>query len=212
MRSIKRNAGRAALGMFTLLLIHHATRRFTSIMSNALKRARKPLRISRGLRALIVLPLLASCAARHAPPATVTRPAPQPPALPTAAAAPVHSVPATPREHRVGTVRVIGSGERFVLIEVPPTGAGALPDGQLLRCSAAPAVDAPATATLRVARERRQPFIVADVVDGSPQVGDTVYAVPMAPPAPAPPTILPTATAGVLPIVLPPPVPAAKTP
>ena len=114
-----------------------------------------------------------------------------------------------PTAHRVGTVRVIGDAQRFVLIEVPPSATGALPDGLLLHCAADPSPAAPATATLRVGRERRRPYVVADVVNGEPHVGDTVFtaAVPPASNNTSPP-ILPTATSGILPIILPDVVPA----
>ena len=157
------------------------------------------------LASLLLASSLTACAshrrsrvARAVPAAANT-----PPAFPAPVAAP-------PAARRVGTVRVIGNAGRFVLIEIPGGGASSLPYGQTLRCAATPSADAPATATLRVARERRQPFVVADVVSGEPRVGDCVYATASTD-APAP-VVLPTNTSGVLPIVLPDatPPPAAR--
>ncbi len=152
--------------------------------------------------------LLTSCAVfphrSHpaAAPAIAAAAKPLPPA--SASAAPT-ATPA-PTAHRIGIVRVIGNAQRFVLVEVPPSATGTLPDGQLLRCTADPSAAAPATATLRVGRERRRPYVVADVVSGEPHVGDAVFTA-AAPPASANtntgPLVLPTATSGVLPIALP---------
>ena len=114
------------------------------------------------------------------------------------------AAPQAPRAHRVGTVRVIGDRQRFVLFEVPPDGAGPLPDGLLLHCSASPTGEASANATLRISAERRRPYIVADVVSGEPHVGDAVFVDrALTNQTPGGPTVLPTATAGVLPIVIP---------
>ncbi len=72
---------------------------------------------------------------------------------------------------RLGTVQVIGTGQRFVLIRTPTWQSGStLVDGQALICRAGGNV----TATLRVSRERRPPFVVADVASGEPHVGDDV--------------------------------------
>ena len=139
----------------------------------------------------------------NVPPATAITSAP---VISTVAAdrSPVTNTLPTPKEHRVGTVRVIGDGQRFVLVEVPPSGAGPLPDGLMLHCSASPNADATANATLRISTERRRPYIVADVVDGEPHVGDAVFAArPTANRTASGPTVLPTATSGVLPIVIP---------
>ena len=92
--------------------------------------------------------------------------------------APAPPIPKATKEIRVGEVRVIGSGRRFVLIEVSPR-----PDMPLLapgvelrtRAPAGVAVGGEQTGTLRVSPERRQPFIVADVVDGEPHANDLVY-------------------------------------
>lgn len=82
------------------------------------------------------------------------------------------------KETRVGEVRVIGAARRFVLIEVlPRPDLPTLSPGLELR-TRAPARAASGgeqTGTLRVSPERRQPFIVADVIDGEPHLEDRVY-------------------------------------
>jgi hypothetical protein len=97
---------------------------------------------------------------------------------------------ANPSESRVGAVRVIGAAGKFVLIEAPPSLAAALPDGLTLRCRTPEEGGGMQTAVVRVGRERRQQFVVADVIDGQPSVGDTVFydtnAVAAMPPAAAP--------------------------
>ncbi len=77
----------------------------------------------------------------------------------------------TPTEH-LGTVHVIGTGQRFVLVQTPSAQPVAnLVDGQALVCRAGTVV----TATLRTSHERRPPFVVADVATGEPHVGDEVF-------------------------------------
>ncbi len=111
-------------------------------------------------------------------------------ATPTPAARPAFG-------ERLGTVHVIGTGQRFVLVQTPALQpVSTLVDGQALVCRAAGSV----TGTLRVSHERRPPFVVADVTAGEPHVGDDVFidtapghtAIPAAqssPPAsPSPPT------------------------
>ena len=149
--------------------------------------------------------LLAACVFHRSPRAAADRSAHVPP---TAASAASPAGRAAAVEHRVGTVRVIGNGQRFVLIEVPPTGARRAARRPIAALLAPPRPrDAATTATLRVSRERRRPFVVADVVAGEPHVGDSRVPRSEPPPAPTGPTVLPTATAGVLPIVLPDPAP-----
>ena len=155
---------------------------------------------------LLAATLLTSCAAfRHrshpGAPSTAAAAKP-PPSSPASDAATLAAAP-TPVVHRVGTVRVIGNAQRFVLVEVPPGATGALPDGQPLRCAADPSPAAPTTATLRVGRERRRPYVVADVVSGEPHVGDTVFTTAAPTTLNTGPLVLPTATSGVLPITLP---------
>ena len=50
-----------------------------------------------------------------------------------------------------------------------------LPDGQEMHSRTGGEPGAPLTANLRLSRERRQPFVAADVVDGQPNVGDAVF-------------------------------------
>ncbi len=72
----------------------------------------------------------------------------------------------------LGTVHVIGTGQRFVLVQTPSNQSAAnITDGQALVCRAAGMV----TATLRASHERRPPFMVADVASGEPHVGDEVF-------------------------------------
>ena len=107
------------------------------------------------------------------------------------------NVPGAAAVRFLGNVRVIGTGGRFVLVEASAAAVTAgLADGQTLVCRAAGAD----TATLRVSRERRPPFVVADVDSGAPHVGDEVFVVPAADPA-AKPATPPSAPAA-------PPVPA----
>ena len=89
-----------------------------------------------------------------------------------------------PAVQLLGTVHVIGSGGRFVLVEarVASLVAG-LTDGEALVCRAAGNV----SANLRVSRERRPPFVVADVADGTPNLGDEVFIEPASNHAPPPP-------------------------
>ncbi len=91
----------------------------------------------------------------------------------------------------LGTVHVIGTDGRFVLVQSPVAALVAgLVDGQALVCRAGGNV----TATLHVSRERRPPFVVADVITGAPTLGDEVFIEPVgnrstpAPTAPAAPT------------------------
>ncbi len=85
---------------------------------------------------------------------------------------------ATVSGSRIGTVRAIGAGSRFVLLESNSLEAtSVLTAGQELRCLPANPADARQTpVVLRVSRERRPPFVVADVISGEPQSGDEVYA------------------------------------
>ncbi len=78
----------------------------------------------------------------------------------------------TPSAERLGIVHVIGTGQRFVLVQTPSMlPVSALTDGQALVCRGGGSV----TATLRVSHERRPPFVVADVAAGEPRIGDEVF-------------------------------------
>ena len=116
---------------------------------------------------------------------------------------PARSSPPTLPANHVGTVRAIGPDSRFVLLEtVSPGGGPGLATGQELRCLHAGAADASGPfALLRVSRERRPPFIVADVVSGQPLAGDDVYAVTGQGPAPLP---VPASTPSAASLLIPP--------
>ena len=106
------------------------------------------------------------------------------PATTAAQAAPTGKTPA-PRtiiplppapEQRLGTVRVIGARAGFVLIETPSASVtAAVPAGHLLHCHPPGVTTGTSTADLRVSAERRPPFVIADVVAGTPSVGDVAY-------------------------------------
>lgn len=67
-----------------------------------------------------------------------------------------------------GTVSLVNEEQRFVLID---SGYGQIPDdGARLRSFTGAAF----SAELVVSRERRRPFVIADIVSGSPKVGDRV--------------------------------------
>jgi hypothetical protein len=84
--------------------------------------------------------------------------------------------PAAEEIRRLGVVRVIGAGGTFLLIEARDSDLIAdIPNGTELRCRGSAETGGAQTALLRVSPERRAPFIVADIVSGSPQVGDGVY-------------------------------------
>jgi hypothetical protein len=84
--------------------------------------------------------------------------------------------PAAQEIRRVGVVKVIGTGGTFLLIEARDSDLSAeLPNGTELRCRGSAETGGAQTALLRVSPERRAPFIVADIVSGTPQVGDGVY-------------------------------------
>lgn len=80
-----------------------------------------------------------------------------------------------PAEVRVGSVRMIGRGGKFVLVETLGGGPLTLLDGQALHCRPGLEPGAPASAHLRLSRERRHQFASADVVDGQPRLGDAVF-------------------------------------
>ena len=87
-----------------------------------------------------------------------------------------NGVPAALAERRIGVVRVIGAHGRFVLIKMSSgNGDMSLRDGQELRCRGSVAGGGTQTAVVKVSRERQPPFVVADVVSGTPGVGDTAY-------------------------------------
>ncbi len=95
--------------------------------------------------------------------------------------------------HRIGTIRTVGTGGRFVLVEIfAADNTTAIRDGQELSCvhpeTAGPARPA---AIVRISAEHRPPFVVADVINGEPHIGDEIYFIQggntLPPPAPTPP-------------------------
>ena len=70
----------------------------------------------------------------------------------------------------LGTVALVNDTERFVLVDVGTLYSPA--EGVALK-SFAP--DGKETGVLAVSRERKPPFVVADIVQGAPQKGDRVY-------------------------------------
>ena len=108
-----------------------------------------------------------------APPAPAPRLAQSPPSVSASEPVPPRALPGS----RVGAIRAIGTGGRFVLLEAVSAGfAPSITEGQELRCIHSNAADANGPfAIVRVSRERRPPFIVADVLSGQPQAGDDVY-------------------------------------
>ena len=153
--------------------------------------------------------LLAACHTRH-PDSSKTAAAPR--VEPARKALPPQTIERTPvtPEQRLGTVRVIGAHGNFVLIETPSASVTAMiPTGHLLHCRPPGIIVGSSSADLRVSPERRQPFLVADVLSGSPAVSDVAYlareaappVVPLRPAIPyssvisaAPPTPAPEAT------------------
>ncbi len=116
---------------------------------------------------------------------------------------PVHVSP----EQRLGTIRVIGAHGNFVLIETPSAAAtAAVPSGYLLHCHPPGTETGSSSADLRVSPERRQPFLVADVLSGVPTLGDVVYlAKEVATPSPPRRPIVPFSS--VIPVAAPPEAP-----
>ena len=102
-----------------------------------------------------------------------------------------------------------------MLLETVSAGiAPGIADGQELRCIHANAADASGPfAVVRVSRERRPPFIVADVLSGQPQAGDDVYAVKGGGAAPLPvPVSTPSAASLFIPAAALPPAASAASP
>jgi hypothetical protein len=83
--------------------------------------------------------------------------------------------PAISAPQQLGTVRMVNSPEQFALIETPAPVA----PGRILRSKN----DISETATLRATPHRDHPFLIADIVEGTPSPGDRI-------------TIAPAATAG----------------
>ena len=95
-------------------------------------------------------------------------------------------LPPTP-EQRLGVVRIIGARASFVLIETPSAAVtAAAPAGYVLHCRPPGVATGASTADLRISAERRPPFVIADVLAGTPTVGDVAYLARDNDPAPVP--------------------------
>jgi len=84
-----------------------------------------------------------------------------------------------------GTIRMVNAAEKFVLIE--SNTLSAIVPGETYTVIGGGAE----TASLRMTDLRESPFLIADIVSGSPTEGDKIYiprvdAAPMPPPAPKP--------------------------
>ncbi len=78
--------------------------------------------------------------------------------------------PAISVPQQIGTVRMVNSPEQFALIE---TTAPVAP-GRILRSKN----DLAETATLRATPHRNHPFLIADIVEGTPAPGDRITIAP----------------------------------
>lgn len=74
-----------------------------------------------------------------------------------------------PAHRAVGTVVLVNEEERFVLIDAGTHYPPAM--GQALKSFSGGAE----TAVLALSKERRQPFLIADIIKGEPRRGDQVF-------------------------------------
>lgn len=157
---------------------------------------------------LLALPACARHPAKTAAKAAVPPPKPVAKAKPAPAARTIEPVPNTP-EQRLGTVRVVGAHGSFVLIETPSASlTAAVPVGYLLHCRPVGVSSGMSSADLRVSPERRQPFVVADVISGTPSIGDVAYLAKEGAAPVTPPVSMPSIPfSSVLPAAAPPPTP-----
>lgn len=79
-------------------------------------------------------------------------------------------IPKAQPAHLVGTVKLVNKEEKFVLIDTLT--AGQVATGDNLLCI----MNERQTATLKMTGLRNPPFLIADITDGTPEVGDRVYA------------------------------------
>ncbi len=94
-----------------------------------------------------------------------------------------------------GTIRLVRDSLGFVLIK--SAGSGDPPMGSILAVHRSG--DREPVAELRLSPEKKMGFIVADIVSGKPEVGDTVlWSMPDAPPTPGPAPALPGGEAEVI--------------
>lgn len=68
----------------------------------------------------------------------------------------------------IGTIALVASDDRFVLIEISSQSAAAA------GAEAIAVGDGKETAKLRISEEKKHPFVIADILAGAPQVGDRV--------------------------------------
>ena len=78
--------------------------------------------------------------------------------------------PAISTPKPIGTVRMVNSPEQFALIETTSPVA----PGRILRSKN----DLAETATLRATPHRNHPFLIADIVEGTPAPGDRITIAP----------------------------------
>lgn len=83
---------------------------------------------------------------------------------------PKKEVPKALPAHLVGTVKLVNKEEKFVLIDTLT--AGNVAAGDHLLCI----MNERQTASLKMTSLRNPPFLIADITDGAPEVGDRVYA------------------------------------
>jgi len=79
-------------------------------------------------------------------------------------------IPKAQPAHLVGTVKLVNKEEKFVLIDTLT--AGQVATGDNLLCI----MNERQTAALKMTGLRNPPFLIADITDGTPEVGDRVYA------------------------------------
>ena len=82
---------------------------------------------------------------------------------------PKKEIPKAQPAHLIGTVKLVNRDEDFVLIDTVSYSNFA--PGSPLLCI----MNERQTATLRLNALRNPPFLIADIVDGTPSPGDRVY-------------------------------------
>lgn len=83
---------------------------------------------------------------------------------------PKKEVPKAQPAHLIGTVKLVNKEEKFVLVDT--LSASSVATGDNLLCI----MDERQTASLKMTSLRNPPFLIADITDGTPAVGDRVYA------------------------------------
>jgi hypothetical protein len=101
---------------------------------------------------------------RSAPPQNLRVPVPGPAPVPIIVPGPrIVSADSRP----IGTVTVINQFHHFALLDVPSSP----PPGTLVACVSG----SQQTALLRVALPSRPPFLIADIVEGKPSIGEKIF-------------------------------------